>query len=135
MATRWRHRFVGFMVFVSLLFFYPAVAPALEWAEVTEDRLLNADKDGANWLTHHRTYNGWRYSPLTQINTSNVGKLVPKWLFSGGGAGDQKGTPMVNNGIMVTVTLDAGDTLNPRTLVRQKVYALDAKSEIGRAHV
>ena len=126
MAKTGRRFPLGFLVLVSLFFSIPAAAPALGWVEVTEDRLLNADKDGANWLTHHRTYNGWRYSPLTQISTSNVGKLVPKWLFSGGGAGDQKGTPMVNNGIMVTVTIDAGDTLNPRTLVRQKVYALDA---------
>jgi alcohol dehydrogenase (cytochrome c) len=102
------------------------VAPALEWVEVTQERLLNADKDPANWITHHRTYNGWRYSSLEQINTTNVKKLAPRWLFSGGGAGDQKGTPMVNNGIMVTVSVDAGDIAHPRTLVRQKVFALDA---------
>jgi alcohol dehydrogenase (cytochrome c) len=123
MAKKW---WFGFIIFISPIFFVPGVAPALEWAEVTQDRLLNADKDPANWLTHHRTYNGWRYSPLAQINTGNVGKLVPKWLFSGGGAGDQKGTPMVNNGIMVTVSIDAGDIAHPRTLVRQKVVAIDA---------
>ncbi len=123
-AKRWIPVSIGFLFLLAS--WGAGAVQAWEWAPVTEDRLLNADKDPANWLTFHRTYNGWRYSPLTQINTSNVGKLVPKWLFSGGGAGDQKGTPMVNNGIMVTVTIDAGDTLNPRTLVRQKVYALDA---------
>jgi alcohol dehydrogenase (cytochrome c) len=126
MHKRWWLLTLAFLVFASQLFFTSETAQALEWAEVTQERLLNADKDGSNWLTFNRTYNGWRYSPLTQINTSNVGKIVPKWLFSGGGAGDQKGTPMVNNGIMVTVSVDAGDTLNPRTLVRQKVFALDA---------
>lgn len=128
MTTRRPLLFLGFLFVVTLVLFTPAGVPALEWMEVTEERLLNADKEGSNWLTHHRTYNGWRYSPLAQVNTSNVGKLVPKWLFSGGGAGDQKGTPMVNNGIMVTVSIDAGDTVNPRTLVRQKVFALDAKT-------
>ncbi|MBI4242219.1 MAG: PQQ-dependent dehydrogenase, methanol/ethanol family [Candidatus Rokubacteria bacterium] len=128
MTRTWRLLPLGFLVFVSLVFFMPTALPAADWAEVTQERLLNADMDGSSWLTHHRTYNGWRYSPLAQINTSNVGKLVPKWLFAGGGAGDQKGTPMVNNGIMVTVSVDAGDTVNPRTLVRQKVFALDART-------
>ncbi len=120
------------LLFVSLLVLIVAVivpgtsARALEWSDVTADRLLNADKDPANWLTHHRTYNGWRYSPLDQINATNVKRLAAKWLFSGGGAGDQKGTPMVNNGVMVTVSIDAGDAAHPRTLIRQKVIALDA---------
>jgi alcohol dehydrogenase (cytochrome c) len=118
--------FIGFLVVIAGLFLAVAGARAAEWSEVTDDRLLNADKDPANWLTHHRTYNGWRFSPLEQINATNVKKLTPKWLFSGGGAGDQKGTPMVNNGIMVTVSIDAGDTAHPRTLIRQKVFALDA---------
>ena len=88
MAKTGRRFPLGFLVLVSLFFFIPAAAPALGWVEVTEDRLLNADKDPANWLTHHRTYNGWRFSPLEQINATNVKKLTPKWLFSGGGAGD-----------------------------------------------
>jgi alcohol dehydrogenase (cytochrome c) len=118
---------LGFLLmFVATLGGAASAQDAVKWTPVTEDRLLQADQDGANWLTHHRTYNGWRYSPLNQINDANVGKLSPRWMFPGGGAGDQKGTPMVNDGVMVTVAIDAGDTVNPRTLIRQRVYALDA---------
>ena len=46
---------------------------ALAWpavgAEVTPDRLINADKEPQNWLMNHRTYDAQRYSPPDAINT------------------------------------------------------------------
>jgi alcohol dehydrogenase (cytochrome c) len=98
----------------------PVPAPAAEWSDVTDQRLLEADKDPNNWLTYYRTYNGWRYSPLAQVNTQNVKRLVPKWMLSLGEAGNQQATPLVNNGIMI-VTSPAGTQLN-------RVYAVDAKT-------
>ena len=44
-------------------------APAMA-AEVTSDRLINADKEPQNWLMNHRTYDAQRYSPLDRINTT-----------------------------------------------------------------
>jgi hypothetical protein len=41
-------------------------------AEVTSDRLVNADKEPQNWLMNHRTYDGQRFSPLARINKGNV---------------------------------------------------------------
>src|SRR5215470_19132951 len=41
-------------------------------ADVTPERLLNADKEPQNWLMNHRTYDGQRYSPLDRINRGNV---------------------------------------------------------------
>jgi alcohol dehydrogenase (cytochrome c) len=40
-----------------------ATSPAMS-AEVTADRLINADKEPQNWLMNHRTYDSQRYSPL-----------------------------------------------------------------------
>src|SRR3954462_7203653 len=48
--------------------------PALA-ADVTHERLVNADKEPQNWLMNHRTYDGQRYSPLTRINRDNVRNL------------------------------------------------------------
>ena len=31
-------------------------------ADVTADRLINADKEPQNWLMNHRTYDGQRFS-------------------------------------------------------------------------
>ena len=36
----------------------------------------------ANVLTYGMGYNNQRYSPLKQINTANVKKLVPVWTYS-----------------------------------------------------
>jgi len=58
--------------------FPPLPVGAADWRPVTDDRLLNADSDSANWLMYNRTYNGWRFSPLDQITPANVKKLVPK---------------------------------------------------------
>jgi alcohol dehydrogenase (cytochrome c) len=82
----------------------PARVPAAEWRDVTDDRLLNAHSDPANWLTYNRVYGGWRYSPLDQINTGNIKKLVPKWIFAGGALGEQQMTPIVNGGVMFTTS-------------------------------
>ena len=51
-----------------------AASPALS-AEVTPERLLNADKEPQNWLMNHRTYDAQRFSPLARINKSNVQNL------------------------------------------------------------
>jgi alcohol dehydrogenase (cytochrome c) len=99
----------------SLLIPIPTLAA--EWRTVTDDRLANAEGDAANWLMYNRTYNGWRYSPLDQINAGNVKKLVPKWIFNGGTLGDQQMTPVVNNGIMITTST---------SLASNRVYALNA---------
>ncbi len=44
---------------------------------VTDETLLNPP-DG-DWLMWRRTYDGWGYSPLEQINKENVGKLQLAW--------------------------------------------------------
>lgn len=41
-------------------------------AQVNERRIADADSEPGNWLTHGRTYNEDRYSPLDAINTQNV---------------------------------------------------------------
>ncbi len=114
-------RLIGLVLVLlaPVLLLYVTPGTALEWVNVTDERLLNADRDPSNWLTFYRTYNGWRYSPLSQVNRQTVQKLVPKWLFSLGEVGDQEGTPVVNNGIMVV-------TAGAPTLQRQRIFALDA---------
>jgi len=98
----------------------PNVTPAAEWSEVTDWRLLEAHKDANNWLTYYRTYNGWRYSPLSQINAQTVKRLTPKWMLSLGEAGNQQATPLVNDGMMI-ITSPLGLQLN-------RVYAVDVAS-------
>ena len=55
-----------------------------------------------DWLMFSRTYDAQRYSPLTQINRTNVARLKMAWT-RGFGAGQTETIPLVYNGVMYTV--------------------------------
>jgi alcohol dehydrogenase (cytochrome c) len=63
---------------------------------------------------YSRTYDGARYSPLSQINAENVGNLHVKWLFQGRTLQKFETTPLVVDGIMYL------------TRPENDVFALDA---------
>jgi len=84
------------------------------YAPVTDQRLVSPEAD--NWLMYRRTYDGWGYSPLEQINAGNVKELVPVWTFSTGVVEGHQAPPMVNNGVMFVST------------PQNQVLALEAKS-------
>jgi len=65
---------------------------------VTEQMMLNPSEN--DWLMFRRNYKGWSFSPLNQINTSNVGSLQLKWMWSLTQNGTLEGTPIVHNGVM-----------------------------------
>lgn len=65
---------------------------------VSDDMLMNSDKEPNNWLHYGRDYEGTRYSPLTQITQDNVTDLVPKWNLSFGVIGAQDSQVIAVNG-------------------------------------
>src|SRR4029077_13830791 len=78
------------------------LAPAFA-ADVTPERLINADKEPHNWLMNHRTYDGQRYSPLGRINKDNVKGLKLAYAVPlGGAAGNEwnEATPLVEDGFI-----------------------------------
>ncbi|MDQ6700403.1 MAG: PQQ-dependent dehydrogenase, methanol/ethanol family [Acidobacteriota bacterium] len=70
------------------------------YAQVTSERLLNADKDPGNWLTYSGGYNSWRYSSLNQITRSNAQKLRLKWVYQMATTHTVETTPVVADGVM-----------------------------------
>ena len=73
-----------------------AVAGPIEnYSPVTADRLKNPEP--GNWMHYRRTYDGQGYSPLDQINTSNVKSLTPVWTFSTGVVEGHEAPPIINN--------------------------------------
>src|SRR6266568_8879071 len=79
-----------------------AAGPAMA-ADVTPDRLVNADKEPQNWLMNHRTYDGQRFSPLARINKDNVKNLKLAYATPlGGAAGNEftNATPLVEDGFL-----------------------------------
>src|SRR4029434_436549 len=69
---------------------------------VTTERLKKPE-DG-DWLSVRRTYDGWGYSPLTEIKRSNVDDLQLKWVLLTGQNNGHEAPPMVNNGVMFVST-------------------------------
>src|SRR3982751_3098847 len=52
------------------------------------------------WTTYGGNLAGWRYSSLNEINTTNVGRLTPKWIFQTQVPGSMETTPLVMDGLM-----------------------------------
>jgi alcohol dehydrogenase (cytochrome c) len=75
-------------------------------AEVTFDRLVNADREPQNWLMNHRTYDAQRYSPLARINRSNVKNLRLAYAVALGGTSvdeNLESTPLAEDGFLYVV--------------------------------
>ena len=47
-------------------------------------RIIDADREPGSWLSHARTYDEQRFSPLTQVNADNAGQLGLAWYFDTG---------------------------------------------------
>jgi alcohol dehydrogenase (cytochrome c) len=95
----------------------PAAPPSAllqKYAMVSADRLKNPS--AADWLMTRRTYDGWGYSPLEQINAGNVTRLQPVWTMSTGMNNGHEAAPIVNGGVMFV------------TSSFNQVLALDAKT-------
>lgn len=63
-----------------------------------------AEADPADWPEYHRTSNGWRYSPLEQIDTGNVGQLKVAWIHQVGDIQNGlQATPIIQDGVVYYV--------------------------------
>ena len=84
--------------------FEPPPMPAIlkQYQSISADRLKNPPD--ADWPMVRRTYDGWGYSPLSQIDTDNVKRLQPAWIFSTGAENGHEAPPVVVNGVMFVST-------------------------------
>ena len=90
--------FLSTSLLVVVLFALSVTAqvPA-DLAPVTDAMIQNPDP--SDWLTWRRTLDTWSYSPLDQIDSTNVGRLQLVWTRPLG-PGVQEGTPLVHDGVM-----------------------------------
>lgn len=71
----------------------------------------------ADWGTYSGTTLSWRYSSINQVNTTNVAKLAPAWMFQSGDYADgMQSTPIAVDGVVFIST------------ARSFVFALDGAS-------
>lgn len=103
---------VAFCVNPKAVFFAAALALAgcaqdagePKAGDVTEERLLAAESDPDNWLSHGRTYAEQRFSPLDDINDGNIGDLTLAWAVDLDTNRGQEATPIVVDGVMYIST-------------------------------
>lgn len=76
-----------------------AQQPGRNLVPLAEDNLKNPSPN--DWLMYDRTYDSQRYSPLRQINESNVSQLKLAWSVTED-TGAQEGIPLVHDGVMYT---------------------------------
>src|SRR5262245_16373413 len=72
-------------------------------AQVTFDRILRAEREPQNWLSYSGTPFNQRYSPLTQINTTNVKNLELQWVWQARSLEKFEATALVVDGVLYTV--------------------------------
>src|SRR5687767_8504792 len=83
-------------------------------APVDDAALRAADARNQDWLSYGRDYYEQRFSPLNEINDSNVAKLGLAWQFETATERGLEATPLVIDGVMyatgswsVTYAIDA----------------------------
>ena len=72
-------------------------------AQVSFDRILQANQEPQNWLTYSGTTMSQRHTPLTQITPQNVKNLEMQWMYQARSLEKFEATPLVVDGIMYTV--------------------------------
>ena len=94
----------------------PVATAPVKPAQVDATRIVQADQDPGNWLTHGRTYSEQRFSPLAKIDAGNVKQLGLAWFVDLDTHRGQEATPLIIDGVLYS------------TSAWSKVQAIDAAS-------
>jgi quinohemoprotein ethanol dehydrogenase len=82
-----------------------APASGQQLRKVDDAALKAAATKGEDWLTYGQNAAETRYSPLKQIDTTNVNRLGLAWSYElGSGGGNQEATPLVFNNTIYGIT-------------------------------
>jgi len=92
------------------------VSAAERAANLNARRMADPAATATNWMTYGGTYSEQRFSPLKQIDTSNVSRVGLAWLADYDTNLQQDGTPLAFDGVLYVST------------AWSKVYALDART-------
>src|SRR5678816_1426513 len=119
MMRRKSHSLRWLFAGVVLLSAVTWVAVGQNARRINDNALKDAAKNKEEWISYNRDWSETRFSPLDQINPTNVSKLGLAWSFDipNVGAGNrQEATHLVANGVLYSIT--------PWSVV----YAVDART-------
>ncbi|MFN0120764.1 MAG: pyrroloquinoline quinone-dependent dehydrogenase [Blastocatellia bacterium] len=69
-------------------------------AQVPYERIRDAAREPASWLTYSGNYASHHYSALSKINRDNVARLKVAWMYQVRGRQHFEATPLVIDGVM-----------------------------------
>ncbi|MEK9648189.1 MAG: PQQ-binding-like beta-propeller repeat protein, partial [Gammaproteobacteria bacterium] len=81
-----------------------SASAAVSAANVSYDRLLNAENESGQWMMKGGTYDETYYSPLDEINRDNVDQLELAWFADYDVNLSQQGTPLYVDGVIYVST-------------------------------
>src|SRR6266513_2521875 len=99
---------------VCLVAFAVASAPAV--LLIAADQDAKTSPDSQDWPVFGGSLENWHYSPLTQINRSNVKQLEVAWTYDTGEKGGLQTSPLVVDGVLYGIS------------PTQKIFAVNAAS-------
>ena len=86
-------------------FLLTSLLSAQQAMHVDDAVLKNAATNASDWLSYGQNAAETRYSPLKQIDATNVSRLGLAWSYDvGQGGGNQEATPLVWNGTLYSIT-------------------------------
>jgi quinohemoprotein ethanol dehydrogenase len=89
----------------AVLILAAAAMPHAQQPAQVDDAALKKAPAGENWLTYGLDQSETRFSPLADINATNVKELGLSWAYDvGRGGGGQEATPIVANGVIYGIT-------------------------------
>ena len=106
------------------------VAPGI--SQTTEE-LINDGKNTENVLTQSMGYDRKSYSPLNQINKSNIKRLVPIWNASLMNEQGELAQPTIYNGVMYVINGNWTFAIDVET--GRQIWRTPVKLEPGTKHV
>jgi PQQ-dependent dehydrogenase (methanol/ethanol family) len=124
-------RFQFMRVGLAIAFAY-GLAFTAHAAPVDAARIVAADKEPGNWLTHGRTYSEQRFSPLTGISVENVKNLSLEWSYDVNVRNSKalESTPIVVDGVLYfTTTFSNVVAVEAKT--GRKLWEFDPKVDGG----
>jgi quinohemoprotein ethanol dehydrogenase len=107
--VRTRKMTMWLLTWVATLFFFVWFAvgqPSGQAGRKVDDAVLkSAPKAGTEWLSYGLDLGEQRYSPLKQIDTTNIARLGLAWSYEvGTGGGGQEATPLVWDNTIYGIT-------------------------------
>src|SRR5438046_6517792 len=102
------------------------------WTQTTEE-LVNDGKNTENVTTQSMGYDRKSYSPLKQINKSNVKRLVPVWNSSLMNDQGELAAPTIYNGVMYVINGKWSFAIDVET--GRQIWRTRAEPEAGTTRV